>query len=164
MTKAVSKPEEDSVDTVGSWLCFTDREMAQLQRKAPSVRKDERRREVLARSLDGKPGQDCSVIAVLRGPRLGMTPEECKKVRALLRLCCVRIVGFKLVRDSVASLRKAPTFRGGLTRVQLGAPSVTDFRFDVRLGPLKCVRNISLDGLQRQHAFAYNLWLRYVAG
>lgn len=103
VAKAVPKLEEDGVDTVGSWLCFTDREMALLQRKSPSVRKDERRREVLARSLDGEPGQDCSVIAVLRGPRLGMTPEECKKVRVLLRLCCVDIVRFEFVYELVAS-------------------------------------------------------------
>lgn len=84
----MSKHKEDSV-TVGSWLRFTDREMALLQRKAPSVRQDERRQEMLARRLDDETGRDAGVIAVLRGPQLGMTAEECKKVRSLLRLCRV---------------------------------------------------------------------------
>lgn len=79
--KAVSKHEEDNA-TVGSWLRFTDREMTQLKRKAPSVRKDERRQEMLARRLDDETDQDPGVIAVLRGPRLGMTAEECRKVRS----------------------------------------------------------------------------------
>lgn len=82
--KAVAKREEGNA-TVGSWLRFTDREMAQLQRKAPSVRKDERRQEMLSRRLDDETDEDPGVIAVLRGPRLGMTAEECRKVRSLSR-------------------------------------------------------------------------------
>lgn len=55
--------------------------MVALQRKLPSLKKEARRDVVLGRAIDGdgEVGQK-SALAVLRGPRLGLTAEECRKV------------------------------------------------------------------------------------
>lgn len=55
--------------------------MAALQRKLPSLKKEARRDVVLGRTIDGDGEVDQrSALAVLRGPRLGLTAEECRKV------------------------------------------------------------------------------------
>ena len=113
--KVVSEHEKDDA-TVGNWLRFTDREMAQLQRKAPSVRKDERRQEMLSRRLDDETDEDPGVIAVLRGPRLGMTAEDCRKVRSLSRSCGFPVCSRLCIGVRTSSVGEVTPFGDGAQR------------------------------------------------
>ena len=87
-TSAVSTAEgkicADGVTTLGDWLRLTGRDSALLQRKIPSLSREDRWRTVLSRRLDERrDGEDAHrghVVDVLRGAQLGFTAEECRKV------------------------------------------------------------------------------------